>query len=183
MKRLHDESPHSDLSCDTGRLSAAGGLLFYTFAETPVGRLLLAGDGAGLRQVEFCSAQNRIRLDPRWEEDRAPFEDAIRQISDYFEGAGRAFDLKLAPAGTPFQQAVWRELLSIPYGTTISYRELARAVGRPSAIRAVGAANGRNPIAIVIPCHRVIGSNGDLTGYGGGLHIKETLLALERNNR
>ena len=157
--------------------------LSYSFTETPVGRLVIAGDGAGLQQVEFCSATDRIRLDPGSEEDRAPFEDAIRQISEYFAGARTTFDLPLAPAGTPFQQAVWRELLSIPYGTTTSYRDLARAIGRPSAIRAVGAANGRNPLAIVIPCHRVIGSNGHLTGYGGGLHIKETLLALERNNR
>src|SRR5262245_20699421 len=127
--------------------------LSYSFTETPVGRLLLAGDRAGLQQVEFCAATHRIRLDPGWEEDRAPFEDAIRQISEYFEGRRKSFDLRLAPAGTPFQQAVWRELLSIPYGTTISYRDLARAIGRPSAIRAVGAANGRNPIAIAIPCH------------------------------
>ena len=156
---------------------------FYSFTETPVGRLVLAGDCAGLQRIEFCSATDRIRLDQQWEENRAPFEDAIRQISEYFEGARKTFDLTLVPAGTPFQQAVWRELLSIPYGTTTSYRDLARAIGRPSAIRAAGAANGRNPLAIVIPCHRVIGSNGDLTGYGGGLRIKETLLALERNNR
>jgi methylated-DNA-[protein]-cysteine S-methyltransferase len=157
--------------------------LLYTFTETPVGRLVLVGDWGGLRRVEFCSATGRVRLDPQWEEDPAPFVHAIRQISEYFAGARKTFNLTLVPAGTPFQQAVWRELLSIPYGTTISYRDLARAIGRPSAIRAVGAANGRNPLAIVIPCHRVIGSNGHLTGYGGGLYIKQTLLALERNNR
>ena len=157
--------------------------LFYSFTETPVGRLFLAGDCAGLQRIEFCSETERIKLDPHWEDDGVPFRDAIRQISQYFEGTRKTFDLPLAPAGTPFQQAVWRGLLSIPYGATTSYRDLARAIGRPSAIRAVGAANGRNPLPIVIPCHRVVGSSGHLTGYGGGLHIKEILLALERKNR
>jgi methylated-DNA-[protein]-cysteine S-methyltransferase len=155
--------------------------LCYCFTETPVGKLFLAGDSAGLQRIEFCSEMER--LDPLWEEDGAHFRDAIRQISQYFEGTRKTFDIPLAPGGTPFQQAVWRGLLSIRYGETTSYRDLARAIGRPLAIRAVGAANGRNPIPIVIPCHRVIGSSGQLTGYGGGLHIKETLLGLERKNR
>ena len=105
--------------------------------------------------------------------------DAARQLADYFAGTRRAFDLPLAPRGTGFQQVVWRALLAIPYGETCSYGELARAIGRPAASRAVGAANGRNPIAIVIPCHRVIGADGSMTGYGGGLPTKKWLLAHE----
>jgi methylated-DNA-[protein]-cysteine S-methyltransferase len=107
-------------------------------------------------------------------------QEPVRQLRAYFAGDLETFDLPLAPAGTPFQLAVWRELCKIPYGKTISYGELARHLGNPNASRAVGLANGANPIPIVIPCHRVIGSNGKLTGYGGGLPIKEKLLALER---
>jgi methylated-DNA-[protein]-cysteine S-methyltransferase len=156
---------------------------FYGFTETPVGKLFLLGDSGALRRIEFCSQTPKSEIDPEWIEDRARLSDAMQQISQYFEGARKTFDLRLVPAGTPFQQAVWRGLLSIPYGETTSYRDLARVIGRPSAIRAVGAANGRNPLPIVVPCHRVVGSSGYLTGYGGGLHIKETLLALERKNR
>ena len=104
----------------------------------------------------------------------------VSQLRSYFAGEREEFDLPLAPEGTPFQQEVWRRLCEIPYGETISYGELARRIGNPQASRAVGLANGSNPIPIVIPCHRVIGSNGKLTGYGGGLPIKEKLLALER---
>jgi methylated-DNA-[protein]-cysteine S-methyltransferase len=107
-------------------------------------------------------------------------QEAIRQLRAYFAGKLENFDLPLAPEGTPFQRAVWKLLCDIPYGETISYGELARRVGNPKASRAVGLANGSNPIAIVIPCHRVIGSNGKLTGYGGGLPLKEKLLALEQ---
>ena len=106
--------------------------------------------------------------------------DAVRQLKAYFAGELENFDLSLSPQGTPFQQKVWSELQKIPYGKTISYGELARRIGNPKASRAVGLANGSNPISIVIPCHRVIGANGKLTGYGGGLPIKEKLLALER---
>src|SRR5690606_32152543 len=106
-----------------------------------------------------------------------------RQLDAYFRGTLRTFDLPLAPQGTPFQQTVWEALRHIPYGQTVSYGELARRVGRPAAVRAVGLANGSNPIAIVIPCHRVIGANGTLTGYGGGLPTKQALLALERGQR
>lgn len=106
--------------------------------------------------------------------------EVIRQLHGYFSGELESFDLELSPQGTPFQQRVWKELLKIPYGETISYGELARRIGNPNASRAVGLANGSNPIPIIIPCHRVIGSNGKLTGYGGGLPIKERLLALEK---
>jgi methylated-DNA-[protein]-cysteine S-methyltransferase len=123
------------------------------------------------------------RPDPAWREDRRFLEETIRQLRAYFSGALESFSLPLAPEGTPFQLEVWRRLCDIPYGETISYGELARRIGHPKASRAVGLANGTNPIPIVIPCHRVIGSNGKLTGYGGGLPIKEKLLALERRQR
>ena len=103
-----------------------------------------------------------------------------RQLEEYFAGERRAFDLPVAPAGTPFQQRVWEELQRIGYGETITYAELAARIGRPTAIRAAGAANGANPVSIIIPCHRVIGSDGSLTGYGGGLEAKRLLLELER---
>lgn len=155
-------------------------LCSYTHIDSPVGPLLLAGDDAGLRRLEFVKGRAPVRPDPAWREDAASLHDAIRQIRAYFAGKLEKFDLPLAPEGTPFQRAVWELLCEIPYGETISYGELARRIGNPKASRAVGLANGANPIAIVIPCHRVIGSNGKLTGYGGGLPIKEKLLALER---
>ncbi len=152
----------------------------YTTVESPVGRLLLAADDAGLRHLLFMKGRRAARPDPTWREDREPLEEAIRQLRRYFSGESDGFNLRLAPEGTPFQREVWRRLFDIPYGETISYGELARRIGNPKASRAVGLANGANPIAIVIPCHRVIGSSGELTGYGGGLSIKKTLLALEQ---
>ncbi|HEX5230287.1 MAG TPA: methylated-DNA--[protein]-cysteine S-methyltransferase [Bryobacteraceae bacterium] len=148
--------------------------------ESPVGKLLLAADEAGLRQVAFADGRDHARPLPDWREDAAPLREVIRQLRAFFSGELHDFDLKLAPAGPEFHRKVWRELCNIPYGETISYGELARRVGSPNASRAVGRANGANPIAIVIPCHRVIGSNGKLTGYGGGLPRKEFLLALEK---
>jgi methylated-DNA-[protein]-cysteine S-methyltransferase len=112
--------------------------------------------------------------------DNGAVRDVAKQVREYFDGERRDFDLLLAPDGTPFQQAVWEELVKIPYGTTISYLTLARRVGRPKASRAVGQANGANPIALIIPCHRVIGADGTLTGYGGGLPLKQALLDFER---
>jgi methylated-DNA-[protein]-cysteine S-methyltransferase len=148
--------------------------------ESPVGRLLLAADETGLRKLLFGG-----KPESGWREDPAALAEPVRQLRAYFAGELRDFDLPLAPAGTPFQLRVWRELRNIPYGQTISYGELARRIGSPNGSRAVGLANGANPISIVVPCHRVIGSNGKLTGYGGGLENKERLLALERvsNNR
>ena len=142
--------------------------------ETPAGPLVLAGDREALRRIRFHGHQ-----DEAWIVDRAPFRAAIEQLKAYFAGKLTAFELALAPEGTPFQQSVWAALGTIGYGETATYSEIARQVGRPSAIRAVGAANGANPIPIVIPCHRVIGSNGKLTGFGGGLAVKELLLKLE----
>lgn len=151
----------------------------YTPLESPVGPLLLAADDAGLRQILFVKGRTPARSDPTWIENPAPFREVIRQLRLYFAGELEQFDLALAPQGTAFQLKVWQRLCEIPYGETISYGELARRLDNPNASRAVGLANGSNPIPIVIPCHRVIGSNGKLTGYGGGLPIKEKLLALE----
>jgi methylated-DNA-[protein]-cysteine S-methyltransferase len=149
----------------------------YTQIDSPVGPLLLAADDTGLRRIEF--AGRSAKPEPSWHEDAAPLKDTIRQLRAYFAGELETFDLPLAPQGTAFQLKVWKLLCDIPYGETISYGELARRAGNPKASRAVGLANGSNPISIVIPCHRVIGSNGKLTGYGGGLPNKEKLLALE----
>jgi methylated-DNA-[protein]-cysteine S-methyltransferase len=153
---------------------------FYIQIESPLGPLLLVADDAGLRQILFVNGRHPAQPESSWKEDRAPLCDTIRQLQAYFGGELESFDLPLAPEGTPFQLGVWRRLCDIPYGETISYGELAGRIGNPKASRAVGLANGSNPIPIVIPCHRVIGSNGKLTGYGGGLPIKEKLLALER---
>lgn len=151
----------------------------YRFLDTPVGGLLLARDDAGLRLIQFLAggADLKVRLYDQRDED---FDDVVVQLKEYFAGRRRRFDLPLAPAGTPFQQRVWRALLDVPYGETISYGELASRIGQRTASRAVGLANGSNPLPIVIPCHRVIGASGKLTGYGGGLPIKRQLLALER---
>ena len=152
----------------------------YTYLDSPLGPLLLAGDSKGLRRIDFPHQNRPAKPSQSWTENRAGLKDATQQLNLYFAGKLEDFDLALAPQGTAFQAEVWRRLLEIPYGETISYGELARRIGNPQASRAVGLANGSNPIPIIIPCHRVIGSNGKLTGYGGGLPIKEKLLALER---
>ncbi|MGH8292831.1 MAG: methylated-DNA--[protein]-cysteine S-methyltransferase [Gammaproteobacteria bacterium] len=157
--------------------------MYYCYLQTPVGQLLLAGDEQGLRQVDFQDGPHPAKPDPAWHEDAKPFHEAIRQLREYFDGERRSFDLSLAPAGTAFQLKVWRALRGIPYGRTWSYGELARRIKRPQASRAVGAANGQNPLPIIVPCHRVIGANGALTGFGGGLKIKQQLLELERGER
>jgi methylated-DNA-[protein]-cysteine S-methyltransferase len=154
----------------------------YRYLDTPVGRLLLAREERDLRLINF-QRRRLPRPDPRWHESPDAFDDVVSQLTEYFAGQRQRFELPLAPEGTPFQQRVWRELQDIPYGVTISYGQLAARIGQPTASRAVGLANGSNPLAIVIPCHRVIGANGTLTGYGGGLPIKERLLALERGER
>ena len=152
----------------------------YHFLESPIGPLLLAGDDAGLRFLLFKNGRSSVKPGDDWEPDRGLLKEPVRQLAAYFQGKLHAFDLAVAPVGTPFQRSVWAELQKVPYGETISYRDLAVRIGNPNAVRAVGLANGSNPISIVIPCHRVIGSNGSLTGYGGGLPTKQALLALER---
>lgn len=153
----------------------------YEWMESPTGRLLLAADEYGLRAVSFAEGRTPAQADPSWKKGGNALREPVRQLRAFFSGELQQFDLLLAPEGTEFQQRVWRELQRIPYGETISYGELARRVGNPAASRAVGLANGSNPIAIVIPCHRVIGSNGKLTGYGGGLENKRWLLDFERS--
>lgn len=153
--------------------------LFYTWYESPVGRLLLVGSPAGLRFVSFSNGKHAVSVSPQWAEDRAVFNSAIAQLEEYFAGRRKTFDLALFPQGTPFQKQVWSALQTIPYGETTSYKDLAQRIGKPKTVRAVGAANGANPIPIIIPCHRVIGSDGSLTGFGGGLPLKKRLLELE----
>jgi methylated-DNA-[protein]-cysteine S-methyltransferase len=140
--------------------------------ETPIGPLRLSAEGGRLSRVEFASSADARSSEP-------VLLEAEEQLRAYFAGALRRFELPLAPRGTAFQLSVWDALLEIPYGATTSYSKLAAAIGRPSACRAVGAANGRNPLPVIVPCHRVIGAAGALTGYGGGLEQKRTLLALE----
>lgn len=155
----------------------------YCEISSPVGGLLLTGDEEGLRGISFQGSFRALRAAGDWTRTERPFRKAIAQLEAYFAGELERFDLPLAPAGTPFQREVWCLLRSIPYGETVSYGELARRLGRSNAYRAVGAANGRNPIPIIIPCHRVIGANGSLTGFGGGLEIKRRLLELETGRR
>ena len=151
----------------------------YDEIDSPVGPLLVAADEAGLRLIHFQAGRERRKPDPSWERDPKPFRALASQLGEYFRRERRTFDVPLAPRGTTFQLATWRALSTIPYGQTISYAELARRVGRPAAPRAVGAANGANPLPIVVPCHRVIGKDGSLTGFGGGLPTKRALLELE----
>lgn len=152
----------------------------YTYLETPIGILLIAGDEEAVRRIEFPRHGKPARPEGSWvESSRGTVAEAARQLREYFAGEREQFELPLAPEGTEFQRAVWRRLQEIPYGETVSYGEVAKCIGNPKASRAVGAANGQNPIPIVIPCHRVVGANGKLTGFGGGLPVKEALLALE----
>ncbi len=155
----------------------------FTRVPSPIGELLLAGDGEALTGL-WMRPDAHPGPDPSgWIRDDGLFREARRQLDAYFGGDLREFDLPLAPAGSRFQRAVWQALLTIPYGATRTYGAIARQVGRPDRARAVGAANGRNPISIVIPCHRVTGAGGDLVGYGGGLPRKAWLLSLERTGR
>jgi len=147
---------------------------------SPVGRLLLASNGEALCLVEFERPRHPVRRSGDWHErEDDVLRETRRQLDEYFDGKRRGFDLPLAPRGTGFQQQVWLALRDIPYGETISYAQLARRLDMPTATRAVGAANGRNPLPIVVPCHRVIGADGSLTGFGGGLPTKRYLLQLE----
>ena len=155
--------------------------IHYCIIESPVGKLLLTASGKHLTRLSFQNGKGPIKPDSAWTYDQRPFHKTIEQLKAYFSGKRKTFTMKVAPAGTPFQQQVWEALKAIPYGKTVSYGEIAQAIGKPQASRAVGAANGKNPISIIFPCHRVIGSTGDLVGYGGGLPIKEKLLALEQS--
>ena len=152
----------------------------YTTIDSPVGPLLLAAGDDGLQAIEFPRASHPLKRGADWRRGDHPLlQRARRQLDEYFDGQRDRFDLPLAPRGTQFQRTVWHALATIPYGETVSYAQLAARVGRPTAMRAVGAANGRNPLPIVLPCHRVIGADGSLTGFGGGLPTKQFLLELE----
>jgi methylated-DNA-[protein]-cysteine S-methyltransferase len=157
--------------------------VFYSYMESAVGQLLLVCDADALIEVRFKKSGRAGQPDADWREDKEALRPFTRQLLQYFAGERTQFDLQLDLRGTPFQVQVWHALCDIPYGETISYGELARRIDRPKAFRAVGAANGQNPISIIVPCHRVIGANGKLTGFGGGLPTKEALLHLERNGR
>ena len=152
--------------------------MHYAVINTPMGPMTVASTEKGVASIRFGS-----NVPTGGPTDEAVNREAVQQLSEYFEGKRTAFDFPLDFEGTAFQKAVWNELARIPYGETRSYGDIARAIGKPGAARAVGMANHDNPIAVVIPCHRVVGSNGSLTGYAGGLHLKAQLLSIERQHR
>jgi methylated-DNA-[protein]-cysteine S-methyltransferase len=153
--------------------------LYHATIASPVGDLLLISDGERLRGLHMQDGRRPRHVEPDWLGAVEPFAGAREQLGEYFAGERTEFDLPLAPEGTPFQERVWRALRAIPYGQTASYGDLADRIGQPTASRAVGLANGRNPISIIVPCHRVIGASGKLTGYAGGIERKRFLLELE----
>ena len=152
----------------------------YEIVPAPIGKLLLIADGPVLRELRFAGSWEAGDIAPDWRRGGDVLARAEAQLDEYFAGNRREFDVPLAPDGTEFQHRVWHTLRAIPFGVTISYAELARRLGEPSAIRAVGAANGRNPIPVIIPCHRVIGSDGSMIGFGGGIELKKRLLQMEQ---
>jgi len=156
---------------------------YYSTVESPIGQLLLTSNGENLTGIHMEKSAHAAEIQPAWQENSSlqVFRKTAQQLSEYFEGNRTDFDLPLSMDGTAFQKLVWRELQKIPYGETTSYKDLAIRIGNPKACRAVGLANGRNPISLVVPCHRVIGANGKLVGYGGGLDRKAQLLELERS--
>ena len=162
-------------------IDSACPVVCYSIYSSPIGELLLTSDGDALTGLSMCQHRGRPAQGPEagWQRDDSVFQAVREQLDAYFAGRLRDFELPLRMAGTPFQHQVWEGLRAIPYGETVSYAELARRIGRPGASRAVGSANGRNPIAIVVPCHRVIAADGTLGGYGGGLDRKEWLLQHE----
>lgn len=149
--------------------------MIFTYVDSIIGAILVAGEDNAIVEIHFAGARPK----PEWTRDDAAFAAVASQLHAYFAGELRVFELPLAARGTVFQQAVWSALRRIPYGETTTYSAIAAGIGKPRAVRAVGAANGANPIPIVIPCHRVIGSNGSMTGFGGGIDVKRQLLALE----
>ena len=165
-------------------------MLRYIHYESPVGRLLIALNNEGLKHINFPEGCRSRKADDNWQQVRykpggddlpsSEFDPVVTQLDEYFAGKRQTFDLDLAPEGTSFQRAVWQKLTTIKYANTCSYGDIAKSLNKPTASRAVGAANGANPLSIIIPCHRVIGASGNLTGFGGGLPTKQWLLAHER---
>ena len=155
--------------------------IFYWISPSPVGRLLLVGNPDGLQALQFQDGAHPLDIQPTWTKSCEPFRPVLDQLQEYFDGSRTRFQIALNLQGTPFQCQVWKALQSIPYGRTVSYGKIAHQIGSPKASRAVGAANGQNPVSIIVPCHRVIGANGKLVGYGGGLPIKTALLELEQH--
>jgi len=153
--------------------------MIYTTVDSPIGELLLLGEGDVLHGLYMQDGLRPIRVQATWQRDDTAFAEVRQQLDEYFAGARTDFDVQMHLEGGAFQRTVWHALTEIPYGETISYGELARRIQRPDLARAVGTANGQNPIAVIVPCHRVIGSNGKLVGYGGGLDNKRRLLELE----
>jgi methylated-DNA-[protein]-cysteine S-methyltransferase len=153
--------------------------LLYSRLDSPIGELLLLSDGRSLRGLYMQEGRTAIRVNAGWKTAEEPFAAVREQLGEYFAGRRSSFDLPIAMTGSAFERHVWSALQQIPYGESISYGELARRIGQPTAARAVGLANGRNPIAVIVPCHRVIGADGSLTGYGGGVERKRFLLDLE----
>ena len=151
----------------------------YCYCQTPIGRLLLIGKNGLLEEIHFPNSAESTIIEDNWHHDEEYFADVLQQLKEYFAGSRQNFDVKLSLKGTDFQRQVWQELQRIPYGKTASYGDIAKRINNPKACRAVGAANGKNPIPIIIPCHRIIGNDGSLTGFGGGLKLKKTLLDLE----
>lgn len=156
------------------------GTIYYSYLDSPVGQLIVRGDGEFITGLFMAGQKRWYGPDAAWRQDDGPFAAVRAELEEYFAGSRQQFDVPLRMLGTPFQRRVWQELVRIPFGTTINYGELAARVGQPNASRAVGNANGRNSIAIMVPCHRVIGASGKLTGYAGGLDKKAWLLDWER---
>jgi methylated-DNA-[protein]-cysteine S-methyltransferase len=158
-------------------------MICYQYMKSPIGKLLVAGDEKGLHSINFPKNGKPSLPESDWSENPKPLQEALRQLEAYFSGKLKTFSLNLCLNVRPFQKKVLTALRRVPYGQTISYGKLAQKIGSPKASRAVGQANAKNPIPIVIPCHRVIGSNGKLTGFGGGISIKQALLDLEKRYR
>jgi methylated-DNA-[protein]-cysteine S-methyltransferase len=153
----------------------------YDYYDSPCGRMLLVADEKAITSVSFIGQKYAPRVQSDWQCNarHSPIQQAKRELAEYFGGKRKRFSVRLAPRGTPFQRAVWKAIASVAFGKTIAYAELARRAGRPRSARAAGAATGRNPIGVMVPCHRIVGSDGSLTGYAGGLAKKRALLSLE----
>ncbi|MFK7995365.1 MAG: methylated-DNA--[protein]-cysteine S-methyltransferase [Granulosicoccus sp.] len=164
------------------RFEKTGKTLQTTAYQSPIGTLTLAADEHGLRHIIFPQGSRSFSPPDSWQQTSHGFKETINQLDEYFSGTRKTFTIKLSPHGTDFQRSVWLALLQVGYGQTTSYGDIAKLIGKPKASRAVGAANGANPIPIIIPCHRIVGSAGKLTGFGGGLPTKQWLLAHERGD-